>query len=168
MSPVNLRDLGFQRHQPEDREFLSRIRIPGRGHLGNSETSNQRTGRIWIKFFSFTNSLKTFFNGAWTTRGSTWHPIGKNLEQVARRSVSQRDRLQRPYDNNQRLQSHQAVQTPGGEGKQDKGESSHYPSYRKTADLDRAYSDSFSLTRSRPNQLSSSFKPFMDQQISGQ
>ncbi|MBW0577742.1 hypothetical protein O181_117457 [Austropuccinia psidii MF-1] len=36
MSPVNLRDLGFQRHQPEDREVLSRTRRPGRGHLGNS------------------------------------------------------------------------------------------------------------------------------------
>ncbi|MBW0489498.1 hypothetical protein O181_029213 [Austropuccinia psidii MF-1] len=82
--------------------------------------------------------------------------------------MSQRDRLQRPYGNYQRLESYQAVQTPGGEGKQDKGESSHYPSYRRTADPDREYSDSFRLTRSRPNQLSSSFKPFRNQQISGQ
>ncbi|MBW0515204.1 hypothetical protein O181_054919 [Austropuccinia psidii MF-1] len=36
MSPVHLRDLGFQRHQPEDREGLSRARRPGRGHLGHS------------------------------------------------------------------------------------------------------------------------------------
>ncbi|MBW0590746.1 hypothetical protein O181_130461 [Austropuccinia psidii MF-1] len=36
MSPVHLRDLGFQRHQPEDREGLSRTRRPGRGHFGNS------------------------------------------------------------------------------------------------------------------------------------
>ncbi|MBW0522599.1 hypothetical protein O181_062314 [Austropuccinia psidii MF-1] len=81
--------------------------------------------------------------------------------------LSQRDRLQRPYDNDQRLESHQAVQTPGGEGKQDKGKSSHYPSYRRTADPDRAYSDSFRLTRRRPNQLSSGFTPFRNQQISG-
>ncbi|MBW0565394.1 hypothetical protein O181_105109 [Austropuccinia psidii MF-1] len=33
MSPVHLRDLGFQRNQPEDREGLSRARRPGRGHL---------------------------------------------------------------------------------------------------------------------------------------
>ncbi|MBW0560656.1 hypothetical protein O181_100371 [Austropuccinia psidii MF-1] len=66
------------------------------------------------------------------------------------------------------LESHQAVQNPGGEGKQDKGESSHYSSYRRTADPDRAYSDSFRLTRSRPNQLSSCFKPFRNQRISGQ
>ncbi|MBW0468911.1 hypothetical protein O181_008626 [Austropuccinia psidii MF-1] len=36
MSPVHLRDLGFQRNQPEDREGLSRARRPGRGHLGHS------------------------------------------------------------------------------------------------------------------------------------
>ncbi|MBW0478972.1 hypothetical protein O181_018687, partial [Austropuccinia psidii MF-1] len=54
--------------------------------------------------------------------------------------ISQRDRLQRPYENNQ----------------------------RRTADPDRAYSDSFRHTRSRPNQLSSSFTPFRNQKISGQ
>ncbi|MBW0493873.1 hypothetical protein O181_033588 [Austropuccinia psidii MF-1] len=57
---------------------------------------------------------------------------------------------------------------PGGKGKQDKGESSHYPSYRRTNDPDRAYSDSFRLTRSRPNHLSSGFTPFRNPQISGQ
>ncbi|MBW0528168.1 hypothetical protein O181_067883 [Austropuccinia psidii MF-1] len=36
MSPVHLRDLGFQRNQPEDREGLSRTRRPVRGHLGHS------------------------------------------------------------------------------------------------------------------------------------
>ncbi|MBW0593051.1 hypothetical protein O181_132766 [Austropuccinia psidii MF-1] len=36
MSPVHLRNLGFQRNQPEDRDGLSRTRIPGRGHLGHS------------------------------------------------------------------------------------------------------------------------------------
>ncbi|MBW0580718.1 hypothetical protein O181_120433 [Austropuccinia psidii MF-1] len=33
---VHLRDLGFQRHQPEAREGLSITRRPGRGHLGHS------------------------------------------------------------------------------------------------------------------------------------
>ncbi|MBW0489952.1 hypothetical protein O181_029667 [Austropuccinia psidii MF-1] len=82
--------------------------------------------------------------------------------------MSQRDTLQRPYDYHQTLESHQAVQTPGGEGNQDKGESSHYPSYRRTAEPDRAYSDSFRLIRSRPTQLSTAFTPFRHQQISGQ
>ncbi|MBW0500984.1 hypothetical protein O181_040699 [Austropuccinia psidii MF-1] len=36
MSPVNHRDLGFQRNQPEDRDGLSRTRRPERGHLGHS------------------------------------------------------------------------------------------------------------------------------------
>ncbi|MBW0586475.1 hypothetical protein O181_126190, partial [Austropuccinia psidii MF-1] len=36
MSPVYLRDVGFQRNQPEDRESFSRTRRPGRGHLGHS------------------------------------------------------------------------------------------------------------------------------------
>ncbi|MBW0474015.1 hypothetical protein O181_013730 [Austropuccinia psidii MF-1] len=69
--------------------------------------------------------------------------------------MSQKYRLQRPYGNHKRLKSHQAVQTPGGEGKQDKGESSHYPSYRRIADPDTAYSDSFRIAKSSPNQLSS-------------
>ncbi|MBW0544654.1 hypothetical protein O181_084369 [Austropuccinia psidii MF-1] len=92
--------------------------------------------------------------------GRTWSKFPQDL--------SQRERLERPYDNHQRLQSHQAVQNPGGEGKQDKGESSHYPSYKRTANPDMAHSDSFRLTRSRPNQLSSGFTPFRNQQISGQ
>ncbi|MBW0483788.1 hypothetical protein O181_023503 [Austropuccinia psidii MF-1] len=89
--------------------------------------------------------------------GRTWSKFPEDL--------SQRDRLQTPYGNHQRLESHREVQTPGGEGRQDKGESSHYPSYRRTADPDRAYSDSF---MSRPNQLSSGLTPFRNQQISGQ
>ncbi|MBW0482421.1 hypothetical protein O181_022136 [Austropuccinia psidii MF-1] len=56
--------------------------------------------------------------------------------------MSQRDTLQKPYGNHQ--------------------------SYRRTAKPDRAYSDSFRLTGSRPKQLSSGFTPFRHQQISGQ
>ncbi|MBW0518548.1 hypothetical protein O181_058263 [Austropuccinia psidii MF-1] len=37
MSPVHLRDLCFERQQPEDREGLSRTRRPGRGQLGHSD-----------------------------------------------------------------------------------------------------------------------------------
>ncbi|MBW0530014.1 hypothetical protein O181_069729 [Austropuccinia psidii MF-1] len=92
--------------------------------------------------------------------GRTWSKLPEDL--------SQRERLQKTYDNHQRLESHQELETPGGEGKQDKGESSHYPSYRRTTDPDRAYSDSFRSTRSRPNQLSSGFSPFRNQQFSGQ
>ncbi|MBW0545743.1 hypothetical protein O181_085458 [Austropuccinia psidii MF-1] len=141
MSPVHLRDLVFQRNQPEDREGLSRTRRTGSGHLRHSGHGQQEVqtgiplGRSWSKWPEY---------------------------------MSQRDRIQGPYGNHKRLESHQAVQTPGGEGKQDKGESSHYPRYRRTAYSDRAYSDSFSLTISRPKQLSSALIPFRNQQISGQ
>ncbi|MBW0526996.1 hypothetical protein O181_066711 [Austropuccinia psidii MF-1] len=94
-------------------------------------------------------------------------PLGRTWRKLLE-DMSQRDTLQRPYVNHQRLEPHQEVQTPGGEGNQDKGESSHYPSYRRKAGPDRAYSDSFRLTRSRPNQLSSGLTPFRHQQISGQ
>ncbi|MBW0488127.1 hypothetical protein O181_027842 [Austropuccinia psidii MF-1] len=82
--------------------------------------------------------------------------------------MSLKDILQRSYGNHQRMESHQEVQTPGGEGNQDKGESSQYLSYKRKAELDRAYSDSFRLTRSTPAQLSSGFTPFWHQQISAQ
>ncbi|MBW0520985.1 hypothetical protein O181_060700 [Austropuccinia psidii MF-1] len=36
MSPIKLRNLGFQRNQPENREGLCRTRRPGGGHLGHS------------------------------------------------------------------------------------------------------------------------------------
>ncbi|MBW0522384.1 hypothetical protein O181_062099 [Austropuccinia psidii MF-1] len=36
MSPVHLRNLGFQRNQLEDREGLSRTKRPERGNLGHS------------------------------------------------------------------------------------------------------------------------------------
>ncbi|MBW0512416.1 hypothetical protein O181_052131 [Austropuccinia psidii MF-1] len=92
--------------------------------------------------------------------GRTWSNFPEDL--------LQRDRLETPYGNHQMLKSHQAFQTPGGEGKQDKGESRKYPSHRRNTDPDRAHSDSFRLTRSRPNQLSSGFPPFRNEQISGQ
>ncbi|MBW0511364.1 hypothetical protein O181_051079 [Austropuccinia psidii MF-1] len=64
--------------------------------------------------------------------GRTWSKLPEGL--------SQRDRLQGPYGNNQ----------------------------RRTTDPDRAYSDSFRLTSSRPNKLSSGFTQFRNQKISGQ
>ncbi|MBW0477725.1 hypothetical protein O181_017440 [Austropuccinia psidii MF-1] len=84
--------------------------------------------------------------------GRTWSKLPEDLSQI--------DRLQRPYDNHQGSESYQEVQTPGVEDKKDKGESSHYPSYRRTANPDRDHSDSLRLTSSRPNQLSSGFTPF--------
>ncbi|MBW0461649.1 hypothetical protein O181_001364 [Austropuccinia psidii MF-1] len=94
------------------------------------------------------------------TLGRTWSKLPEDM--------SQQDILQRPYGNHQIMESQQAVQTPGAEGNQDKGESGYYPSCRRTAEPDRAYSYSFTLRRSRPTQLSSGFTPFRHQKISGQ
>ncbi|MBW0569443.1 hypothetical protein O181_109158 [Austropuccinia psidii MF-1] len=160
MSPVYLRDLGFQRNQPEDREGLSRTRRPGRGHVGhsggwqNNEGDNinlaihttfqqepqtrelERHGSSSSApptpqiFFSMENGQQEVQPG--NSLGRTWSKLPEDL--------SQRDKLQGPYGDHQ----------------------------RRTADPDRAYSDCFRLTRRRSNQLSSGFTPFRNQQISGQ
>ncbi|MBW0504559.1 hypothetical protein O181_044274 [Austropuccinia psidii MF-1] len=66
------------------------------------------------------------------------------------------------------MECQRAVLTPGGEGNQDKEKLSHYPSYFRRTEPEISYSDSFRLTRSRPNQLSSGFTSFRHQQISAQ
>ncbi|MBW0514608.1 hypothetical protein O181_054323 [Austropuccinia psidii MF-1] len=188
MSPVHLRDLGFQRNQPEDREGLSRTNRPGRGHLGHSGGWNNNEGDNISPAIHTPIQQEPQTRGLEGYRSSTSAPptpqrfvsmehgqqgvqpsisLGRTWSKLSE-DLSQRDRLQGPYGNHQRLESQKAVQTPGGKGKQDKGESSHYPSYRRTVSPDGAYSDSFSLTRSRPNQLSSGFTPFRNQQVSDQ
>ncbi|MBW0491777.1 hypothetical protein O181_031492 [Austropuccinia psidii MF-1] len=142
MSPVHLRDLGFQKHQPENREGLSRTRIPGRGHLGHSSGWRDIEGKnthfdIHIPIqqgaqirglegygpsslappnpqrpFSMEHGQQQVQTGIALDR--TWSKFPENL--------SQRDQLQRSYGNHQSLESHQAVQNPRGDGKQDKGE----------------------------------------------
>ncbi|MBW0566601.1 hypothetical protein O181_106316 [Austropuccinia psidii MF-1] len=187
MSPVYLRDLGFQRKQPKDIEGLCRTRRPGRGHLGHNGGWQDTEGNHTHCTINFpiqqepqTRGLERYESSSSAPptpqrfismeHGQKEVPPGIPLGITWRKfpeDMSQKDRLQRPYGNHQRLESHQAVQTPGGEGKQDKGESSHYSSYGRT-DPDRAYSDSFRLTRCRPKQLSSGFTPFRNQKISGQ
>ncbi|MBW0503651.1 hypothetical protein O181_043366 [Austropuccinia psidii MF-1] len=159
MSPVCLRNLGIPRNQPEDREGLPRTRRPGRGHPGHSGgwQDIQRNHTHYAIHFPIqqkpqTRGLEGYGSSSSApptpqrpfsmehgqqevqpsiTLGRTWSKFPEDM--------SQRDRLQRPYSNHQRLDSHQEVQTPGGEGNQDKRESSHYPSYRRTADPDRVY-----------------------------
>ncbi|MBW0496304.1 hypothetical protein O181_036019 [Austropuccinia psidii MF-1] len=188
MSPVYLRNHGFQRNQPEDREGLARARRPGGGHLGHSggwqdieENNTHSSIHIPIQQKPQTRRLEGYgsSSSAPPTPQRTFSmehgqqevqpsiPLGRTWGKFAE-DVSQRDTLQRPYGNDQRLEFHSAFQTAGGEDNKDKGESSHYPSYRTAAKPDRAYSDSFRLTRSTPNQLSSGLTPFSNQQISGQ
>ncbi|MBW0571876.1 hypothetical protein O181_111591 [Austropuccinia psidii MF-1] len=146
MSPAYLRDLGFQRNQPEDREGLSRTRRPGRRHLGHSGGWQNNEGdninlaiHTPIQQEPQTRGLEGYGSSSSApptpqrpismehgqqevqpgiSLGRTWSKFPEDL--------SQRDRLQRPYGNHQRL------------------------------------------TRSRPNHLSSGFTPFRNQQISDQ
>ncbi|MBW0501492.1 hypothetical protein O181_041207, partial [Austropuccinia psidii MF-1] len=121
MSPVYLRDLGFQTNQPEDREGFSRTRRPERGHLGhsggwkNNEGNNinpaihtpiqqepQTRGLEGYgssssapptpqRFVSMEHGQQEVQPGI--SLGRTWSKLPEDL--------SQRDRLQRPYCNHQ-------------------------------------------------------------------
>ncbi|MBW0469914.1 hypothetical protein O181_009629 [Austropuccinia psidii MF-1] len=180
MSPVHLRNLGIPRSQPEDREGLSRTRRPGRGHLVHSGGWKDIEGNHTHSTIPFpiqkkpqTRGLEGY--GSSSSAPPTPHgsfsmehgqqefqpsiPLGIPWSKFPE-DMSQRDTLKQPYGNHQRLEPHQAFQIPRGEGNQDKGESSHYPSYGRTAEPYRSYSDSLRLTRSRPNQLSSGLTPF--------
>ncbi|MBW0524412.1 hypothetical protein O181_064127 [Austropuccinia psidii MF-1] len=154
MSPLSLRNLGFQRKRPEDREGLSRTRRPGGGQLGHSVRWQEIEGshthaaiHIQIQPKPQTRGLEGYGSSSSAPPtpqrpfpmehgkqevqpgiqlGRTWSKVPEDM--------SQRDRLQSPYGNQKRLEHHQAVQTPAGEGIQDKGESSHYPCYRRPAD----------------------------------
>ncbi|MBW0490692.1 hypothetical protein O181_030407 [Austropuccinia psidii MF-1] len=171
MSPVHLRNLGLQRNQPEDREGLSRTRAPGRGHLGHSGGWQDNEGNHTQPSIHFQMQQETQTRGLESYGSSASAPptpqrfismehgqqavqpgipLGRTWSKLPE-DLCPRDTIERRYGNHQRLESNQAVQTPGGNGQHNKGESSRYPSYRRTADPDRAYSDSFRLTRSRPN-----------------
>ncbi|MBW0525469.1 hypothetical protein O181_065184 [Austropuccinia psidii MF-1] len=119
MSPIHLRNLGFQRNQPEDRIGLSRTRRPGRQHLGhsggwqNNEGDNinpaihtpiqqepqtgglERYGSsssappIPQKFISMEHGQQEVQPSI--SLGRTWSKLPEDL--------SQRDRLQGPYGN---------------------------------------------------------------------
>ncbi|MBW0561690.1 hypothetical protein O181_101405 [Austropuccinia psidii MF-1] len=160
MSSLHLRNLGFQRNQQEDREGLSRTRRPGRGHFGHSGgwqdtegNHNHLSIHFQIQEEPQTRGLERYGSSSSAPptpqrfismehgqqEAQPGIPLGKPWRNFPE-ELTQRDRLQRPYGNHQ----------------------------RRIADTDRAYSYSFSFTRSRPNQLSSGFTQFRNQQISGQ
>ncbi|MBW0463437.1 hypothetical protein O181_003152 [Austropuccinia psidii MF-1] len=160
MSPVHLRNLSCQRNQPEDREGFSRTKRPERGRLGHScgwqDTEGNNThSAIHFPIQQERQSRGLERHGSSSSAPPTPQrfismehgqqevqpgiPLGRTWRKLPE-DLSQRDRLQRPYGNHQ----------------------------RRSADPDRAYSDSFRITRSRPNQLSSVFTPFRNKQISGQ
>ncbi|MBW0511562.1 hypothetical protein O181_051277 [Austropuccinia psidii MF-1] len=95
MLPVHLRDLGFQRHQPEDGEGLSKTRRPGRKPqtrglegYGSSSLAPPTAQRP----FSTEHGQQEVQPG--NPLGRTWRKFLEDL--------SQRYRIQRPYGNHQR------------------------------------------------------------------
>ncbi|MBW0532031.1 hypothetical protein O181_071746 [Austropuccinia psidii MF-1] len=185
MSPVHLRKLRIPKNQPEDREGLLKSRRPGREHLGHSGGWQDTKGNHTHSFNYLPIEQKPQTRGLEVYGSTSSAPptpqisipmehaqqevqpsitLGRTCSKLPE-YMSQIDTLQRSYGNHQRMESHQEVQTPGGVGNQDKGESSQYQSYRRTAEPDRDNSDSFRLTRSRPVTLSSGFTPFRQQKI---
>ncbi|MBW0477478.1 hypothetical protein O181_017193 [Austropuccinia psidii MF-1] len=141
MSPVHLRNLGIPRNHPEDREGFSRTRRPGGGHLGHSGGWQDIEGNHIYSAIHFPIQQKPQTRGLEGYGSSSSAPptpqrsflmkhgqqevqlripLGRTWRKLPE-DMSQRDTLQRPYGNHQRLEPFQAVQTPGGEGNQDKG-----------------------------------------------
>ncbi|MBW0467102.1 hypothetical protein O181_006817 [Austropuccinia psidii MF-1] len=58
----------------------------------------------------------------------------------------------------------QTVQTAGEKEIQNKGESSHHTSHRKTVDPERSYSYSFLFTGGKQTRFPSGFTPLIDQE----
>ncbi|MBW0563921.1 hypothetical protein O181_103636 [Austropuccinia psidii MF-1] len=169
MSPLHLRNLAFQRNPPEDREGFSRTRRPGGGHLGHSGgwqyiegNNNHSTIHITAKHklkpgdwkdmdqvLQLHQLLKDLFQWRMDNKSfnlaSHWEEVGASFQKICLKYIAFNTLRYPP-----------------------KGEPSHYPSYRRTTDPDRAHSDSFKLTRSRESQLSSRLTPFRNQHISGQ
>ncbi|MBW0508335.1 hypothetical protein O181_048050 [Austropuccinia psidii MF-1] len=125
MSPVHLRNLGIPRNQPEDREGLSRTRRPGRGHLGHSDVWQDSEGSHTPTSMHFpiqqspqTRGLEGYGSSSSAPPipqrsfpmeheqqevqpsiplGRTWRKLPEDM--------SERDTLERPYGNHQRLES---------------------------------------------------------------
>ncbi|MBW0473370.1 hypothetical protein O181_013085 [Austropuccinia psidii MF-1] len=104
MSPVHLRNLGFQRKQPEEIEGLSRTRRPGGGHLGHSGGWQDTRG---LEGYGSSSSAPptpqrpfSMDHGQQEVQpsiplGITWIKLPEDM--------SQRDRIQRPDSKHQRL-----------------------------------------------------------------
>ncbi|MBW0490363.1 hypothetical protein O181_030078 [Austropuccinia psidii MF-1] len=143
---VHLRNLGFQRKQPEDREGSSGIRRPGRGHLGHSGGWQEIEGNHNHSFIHIPIQQKP------QTRGLEGYGSSSSAPPSPQRLVS--------------MEHGQQEVQPGISLGRTWSKLQEYMSQRCI--LQRPYDNSQRLTRSRPNQLSSEFTPFRNQQISGQ
>ncbi|MBW0477823.1 hypothetical protein O181_017538 [Austropuccinia psidii MF-1] len=129
MSPVHLRNLGFQRNQPEDREGLSRTKRHGRRDLGHSGGLKYNEGNHTHPSIHFPIQQQPQTRGLERYQSSSSAPptpqrfisikhgqqevqpgipLGRACSKLPE-DLSLTDRLQRPYGNHQRLESHQGV-----------------------------------------------------------
>ncbi|MBW0516744.1 hypothetical protein O181_056459 [Austropuccinia psidii MF-1] len=123
MSPVHLRNLGFQRNQPEDRDGLFKIRRPQREKLGHSGGWQDTEANHTHPAISFpiqqepqTRGLERYGSSSSAPQtpqrfSSMEHgqqevqpiiPLGRTWSKFPE-DLSQRHRLQRPYGNYQML-----------------------------------------------------------------
>ncbi|MBW0506326.1 hypothetical protein O181_046041 [Austropuccinia psidii MF-1] len=162
MSPVHLRDLGFQRNQPEDREGLSRTRRPGKGHLGHSSGWQNNEGD------NINLAIHTRFQQGPQTRGLERHGSSSSAPPIPQRFVSMEHGQQEVQPSNSLVRAWSKLPEDLSQRDRLQGPYGNHQSYKRKTEPDRAYSDSFRLIRRRPNQLSSGFTPFRNRQISGQ
>ncbi|MBW0529316.1 hypothetical protein O181_069031 [Austropuccinia psidii MF-1] len=102
MSPVYLRDLGFQRNQPEDREGLSRTRRPGGIQLGHSGGwQNNELHQLLKDLFQWSIDNKRFNLAThWEELRASWQRIGlkeidfKDLMVITKGSFQEKTRKQ--------------------------------------------------------------------------
>ncbi|MBW0521154.1 hypothetical protein O181_060869 [Austropuccinia psidii MF-1] len=127
MSPVHLRNLGFQRNQPEHKGGLSRRRKPVGGQLGHSGGWQDTEGNNTHSFIHIPIQQKP------QTRGLERYGSSSSAPPTPQRFLSMEHGQQeiqtgiplgrtwsklpeylsqRPYGNHQISESHQAVQTP--------------------------------------------------------
>ncbi|MBW0593176.1 hypothetical protein O181_132891 [Austropuccinia psidii MF-1] len=99
MSPVYLRDLGFQRNNPEDREGLSRTRRPGRGHLGHSGGWKNNEGD------NINPAIHTPIKQEPQTRGLEGYGSSSSAPPTPQRFITMEARAQRIRENQATIQA---------------------------------------------------------------
>ncbi|MBW0491576.1 hypothetical protein O181_031291 [Austropuccinia psidii MF-1] len=157
MSPVHLSNLGVTRNQPEDKEGFPRARTPGRGPLETTVDSKK------LREIIPTLSLTFQFNR--NIKPEDW----KDMDQVLQLHQLLKDLFQWSMENKRfNLESHWAELEASCQKRCLKEIGFRELMVITKAGPDREYSDSFRLIRSRPNQLSSGFTPFRNQQVSDQ
>ncbi|MBW0501311.1 hypothetical protein O181_041026 [Austropuccinia psidii MF-1] len=158
MSPVHLRSLAFQRNQPEDRKGLSRARRHGGGHVGHSGGWQDIEGyhthpdiQKLIQQKPQTRGLEGYGSSSsappipqspfqWSMDNnrfnvaSHWEELGASCKKICLKEIDFKDLMVITKGRNPTRQFRFLEVREN----RMKGESSHYPSYRRTADPDRA------------------------------